>query len=183
MIGNLSRGKTAYLYFISEMDYLRKPQNMSRGEDEAINREAGDDELERCAEVIRRGFMTVRRIWFDEEKSRQRGFLKTGRLLSERAKAYPICARENGDIVGFVQLERSGRGDYFWKSSPTSRNSVQGLREGAHDFARERVRESAGKNRDHHHRGKRAAERLYIKSGYVHTRTKKFEHLPFPGGS
>ena len=153
----------------------------------AMIRKVDECELEKCAEVIRRGFKTVAdEFGLTEEKVPTNGaFIKTERLISERAKGLIQCGLQEGDdIVGFVQLEKASEETYYLEKLaviPEQRHAGYGKE--LMDYARETVRALGGKRIgitiiEENERLKN----WYIKNGYTHTGTKKYEHLPFTVG-
>jgi uncharacterized protein YaiE (UPF0345 family)/ribosomal protein S18 acetylase RimI-like enzyme len=150
-------------------------------------REVKDSELEKCAEVIRRGFRTVaEEFGLTEEKVPTNGaFIKLERLAVERAKGLlQFALLENGDIIGFVQLEKANEETYYLeKLSVVPEHRHAGYGRALMDYAGEMVSALGGKKIgitiiEENERLKS----WYIKNGYTHTGTKKFEHLPFTVG-
>jgi ribosomal protein S18 acetylase RimI-like enzyme len=147
-------------------------------------REVQDDELDRCAEVIRCGFQTVADDFgLTEDKVPTNGaFIKTERLITDKAKGnlmYNLL--EQGRIVGFMQLEKANDTTYYLEKIsvlPECRHSGYGT--ALLDYAKAKIEELGAKKL-----GIAIIEEnlvlkdWYIKNGFTPTGTKKFEHLPF----
>ncbi|SHH94251.1 Acetyltransferase (GNAT) domain-containing protein [Sporobacter termitidis DSM 10068] len=150
-------------------------------------REVHDGELDRCAEVIRRGFQTVADDFgLTEERVPTNGaYIKTERLIADRAKGNLMYALTEDDrIVGFMQLENAGNGTFYLeKISVVPEYRHRGYGTALLDFAREKAKEMGA-----HKLGIAIIEEngilkeWYIKNGCVPTGSKKFEHLPFTVG-
>ena len=152
-----------------------------------VIREVSESELEKCAEVIRRGFKTVADEFGLTEKNvpTNGAFIKTERLIAERAKGllqYAMLAQD--DIIGFVQLERAGEETFYLeKLTVVPGHRQAGCGKLLLDFAADRVRALGGKKIgitiiEENERLKN----WYTRHGYRHTGIKKFEHLPFTVG-
>lgn len=153
----------------------------------AIIREVDDKELDRCAEVIRRGFQTVADDFgLTIEKVPTNGaFIRTERLIADREKGNLLFALlDKETIVGFVQLESAGNSTYYLEKLavlPEYRHRHFGT--DLVDFARTKAKELGAKKL-----GITIIEEnlvlkdWYIKNGFTPTGTKKFDHLPFTVG-
>ncbi len=162
--------------------------SMRQGEDiMAIIREIADSELDRCAEVIRRGFQTVAdEFGLTEEKVPTNGaFIKTQRLISDRAKGNLMYALvENGTIVGFMQLEKASDTTFYLEKIsvlPECRHKGYGTE--LIEFGKNKVNElGAEKIGITIIEENKVLKDWYIKNGFAPTGIKKFEHLPFTVG-
>ena len=150
-------------------------------------REVRADELEQCAAVIRRSFTTVAEDFgLTEEKVPTNGaFIKVERLTAERAKGLLQYALAEQDvIIGFVQLEKAGEETYYLeKLAVVPERRHAGYGKDLMDFAKDKVRTLGGSKIGITiiEENKRLKS-WYLKNGYAHTGTKKFEHLPFTVG-
>lgn len=152
-----------------------------------VIREIYGDELERCVEVIRRGFQTVADDFgLTREKVPTNGaFITTERLLADKAKGNLMYVLLEGDVIaGFMQLENAGNGTFYLEKIsvvPECRHKRYGTE--LLDFAKEKVRElGAEKVGIAIIEENEVLKSWYIKNGFTHTGTKKIEHLPFTVG-
>ncbi len=150
-------------------------------------REVCDDELDICADVIRRGFMTVAKDFeLTIEKVPTNGaFIKTERLIADREKGNRMFALvENDTIVGFMQLEKADEDKfYLQKISVLPECRHRGYGKKLLEFANEKVRELGGHKIDIAIiEENEQLKTWYIQNGFTHTGTKKFDHLPFTAG-
>lgn len=154
-------------------------------------REVKEQELEACVKVIREGFGTVAKEFHltVENCATNGAFMTYERLHGEFEAGKPMYAYwENDQIAGFYEL-----GD-------------QGVRDGVHVVELEKI--TVLPKFRHHTIGRKliadAKEKVkalggdvmtigiieenmvlkewYIKNGFVHNGTRKFEHLPFTVG-
>lgn len=75
-----------------------------------VIRQVRDGELDICADVIRRGFITVAKDFglTIENVPTNGAFIKTERLIADREKGNQMFVQtENDTIVGFMQLEKA----------------------------------------------------------------------------
>ena len=145
------------------------------------------EQLPLYAEVIRQSFATVARD-FNLTKENCPGHTSfiTNERLSDKIKNgyYPFGYFTNGKLVGFASLTDMGNGVY-------EMNNVSILPEYRHfgygqallDFCKEKARELGG------HKitigiieEATTLKNWYAANGFIHTGTKKFEHLPFTVG-
>lgn len=152
-----------------------------------IIREAKDHELDQCAEVIRRGFATVA-IEFGltvENCPTNGAFIKTERLVSDKRrgnKMYVLTVDEG--IIGYMQIEKVVNNNYELQKItvlPDSRH--EGYGKILLDYAKEKVRELHGsKITIGIMEENEVLKQWYIKNGFIHVGTHKFNHLPFTAG-
>lgn len=152
-----------------------------------IIREVSMEELDECASVIRQAFGTVaEEFGLNEKNAPTNGaFLKTERLLAEREKGFiQYGLITDGAIAGYVQLERANDETYYIeKLAVLPKNRHAGYGRKLLDFAADKIRELGGKKIgiaiiEENHRLKQ----WYSDYGFVHTGTRKYEHLPFTVG-
>jgi ribosomal protein S18 acetylase RimI-like enzyme len=150
-------------------------------------REVSADELDTCADVIRRAFGTVAEEFglTAENVPTNGAFLKTERLVAERDKGflqYGLSAA--GSIVGFMQLEKAGDGAYYLeKLAVLPEHRHQGYGRQLLDFAKNKVRVLGGiKIGITIIEENTRLKDWYNAYGFTHTGTKKFDHLPFTVG-
>lgn len=153
----------------------------------AIIREVEDRELDRCAEVIRRGFQTVADDFglTIENVPTNGAFIRTERLVADREKGNQMFALlENETIIGFVQLENAGNSTYYLEKLavlPEYRHRHYGT--DLIDFAKSKVKVwGANKLGITIIEENKVLKDWYIKNGFTPTGTKKFDHLPFTVG-
>lgn len=161
---------------------------MSEGKSSmAVIRDVREGELDTCADVIRRGFMTVAKD-FDltiEKVPTNGAFIRTERLVADREKGnLMFVLLENDTIVGFMQLENAGNSTYYLEKIsvlPEYRHRRYGTE--LLDFAKAKVKElGADKLGIAIIEENMVLKEWYIKNGFTPTGTKKFEHLPFTVG-
>lgn len=150
-------------------------------------REIKEQDLEECAAVIRKGFLTVaNEFGITEENVPTNGaFLKKERLEEERAKGHIMFAMVGEDgIIGYMQLERSTPELYFLQKLvviPEYRHL--GLGKALLDYAKAKVLEwdgnkiSIGIVEEN-----LILKNWYLDYGFETTNIRKFEHLPFTVG-
>ncbi len=150
-------------------------------------REVMEQELEICADVIRRAFGTVaKEFGLTTDNCPSNGaFLQTERLVKDKLKGNQMFVlTEEGKIVGFIQLEKANDKTYYLEKVavlPEARH--QGCGRQLLDFAKYKVRELGGEKIgiaiiEENTRLKN----WYTVNGYIHTGTKSFDHLPFTVG-
>ncbi len=144
-------------------------------------------ELDACAGVIRKAFLTVaEEFGLTPENAPTNGaFLKTERLVADREKGCLQYGLFTGnDLIGYVQLEKADGGVYYVEKLavlPEKRHMGCGRR--LLDFAASKVRALGG--------GKigiaiieenSRLKNWYAAYGFTHTGAKKYDHLPFTVG-
>jgi ribosomal protein S18 acetylase RimI-like enzyme len=146
-----------------------------------------DEELEKCAEVIRQGFMTVALDFgLTKENCPTNGaFIQVERLRLEKEKGhimYGVMDQEK--IIGYMQLEKSTNELYFLQKLvvlPKYRHNGVGKK--LLDFAKEQVASLGGKRISISIIEENTVlKNWYIAYGFAPTGTRKFEHLPFTVG-
>lgn len=150
-------------------------------------REIREQELEECAAVIRKGFLTVaNEFGITEENAPTNGaFLKKERLEEERAKGHIMYAMVGEDrIIGYMQLERSSPELYYLQKLvvlPEYRHL--GLGKALLNYAKDRVIEWEGSKISIGIIEENVIlKNWYLKYGFETTNIRKFEHLPFTVG-
>ena len=150
-------------------------------------REIKEQEMEECAAVIRKGFLTVAsEFGITEENVPTNGaFLKKERLEEERSKGHIMYAVVSEDrIIGYMQLERSTPELYFLQKLvvlPEYRHL--GLGKALLDYAKAKVLEWEGcKISIGIIEENVVLKNWYMEYGFKTTNTRKFEHLPFTVG-
>lgn len=145
------------------------------------------DELDRCAQVIRESFLTVANDFgLTQENCPTNGaFLKTERLIADLEKGSRMYGLyTDGEMIGFMQLEAGREGAVILEKLavlPGSRH--RGLGRMLLDFAREEAREAGGsKLLAAIIEENTVLRQWYLDNGFVHTGTRKFDHLPFTVG-
>jgi GNAT superfamily N-acetyltransferase len=150
-------------------------------------RPLGAEHLPQYADVIRRSFATVAKDfgWTRENCPGHTSFITDERLRSKiKSGYYPFGIGIGGNLFGFASLTDAGDGVY-------EMNDVSILPEWRHfgygerlvDFAKATVRELGGNKitigivEENH-----VLRKCYLSNGFIHTGTKKFEHLPFTVG-
>lgn len=153
----------------------------------AVIREVLSGELDKCADVIRRGFITVAEDFnLTEEKVPTNGaFIRTERLVADREKGNQMFVLlENETIVGFMQLENAGNSTFYLEKIsvlPEYRHRQYGT--ALLNFTKAKVEESgANKLGIAIIEENTVLKEWYIKNGFTPAGTKKFEHLPFTVG-
>lgn len=144
-------------------------------------------ELEQCLEVIRNSFSTVAEEFnLTEQNAATNGaFMKIQRLQNDYDKGGMMYGYEqNGKIVGFAQLVPKNDGIFELEKLavlPAYRHNGYGrqLIEFIADKAKacEARKITIGIIEEN----KRLKD-WYLQNGFVHTGTKKFDHLPFTVG-
>lgn len=146
-----------------------------------------DDQLEECAEVIRTSFLTVAKgFGITQEKVPTNGaYIQKERLIEEKAKGQLMYGLfKNEKIVGYMQLEKNREDLYYLQKLavlPDYRHL--GLGRKLLDYAKEQAlfmggtRISIGIIEEN-----TILKNWYLDYGFIHTGTKKFEHLPFTVG-
>lgn len=153
----------------------------------AMIQPVSDDELDRCAEVIRESFLTVANDFgLTQENCPTNGaFLQTERLVADLEKGnrmYSLYA--DGEMVGFMQLETGRENAMILEKLAV----VPGYRHHGYgrmllDFAKEQARESGGvKLLAAIIEENTVLKEWYLSNGFTHTGTKVFPHLPFTVG-
>lgn len=149
--------------------------------------EALEDELDGCADVIRRSFLTVaEEFGFTEEAVPTNGaFIKTARLIAERQKGIKMFVlTENDKVIGFMQLEKAAEGTYYLEKLsvlPEFRHSGYG--KALLDFAVDKVRALGGiKIGIAIIEENTKLKNWYSAYGFMHVGIKNFDNLPFTAG-
>lgn len=150
-------------------------------------KEATPEELEQCACVIHQGFKTVAQQFglTAENCPTNAAFVQIERLEFEHKRGDFMYALYDEDrMCGFIQLENKGEGRFELHKiavSPEFRHKgygrelllfakQQAIRQGAKLLTIGIIEENT------------VLKNWYLKNGFVHTGTKKFEHLPFTVG-
>ncbi len=156
-------------------------------EADIIIRKMEDQELDTCADVIRRGFLTVAEAFnLTEEKVPTNGaYIKTDRLIADKQKGNSMHVLESdGTVVGFMQLEKANDATYYLEKItvlPEFRH--RGFGSALLDYAVAQVKAMGGEKI-----GIAIIEEneqlknWYLEYGFKPTGTRKFEHLPFTVG-
>lgn len=155
--------------------------------DKSFIREARVDELDICADVIRRGFGTVAEDFglTVENVPTFGAFMTTERLETDKENGKILFAlTENDEIVGFMQIEKADEDKYYLQKIaviPERRHCGYGKE--LLKFANDKVKALGGKKIEiaiieENERLKK----WYIQNGFAHTGTKKYDHLPFTAG-
>jgi ribosomal protein S18 acetylase RimI-like enzyme len=146
-----------------------------------------EENLAECAEVIRRGFLTVAKDFgLTKENSPTNGaFIQKERLAEERGKGHIMYGMtDQSKIIGYMQLERNTQELYYLQKLvilPEYRHKGLGTR--LLDYAREQVGEMGGKRISIGIIEENAVlKNWYLAYGFKPTGTRKFEHLPFTVG-
>lgn len=152
-----------------------------------VIREVRDGELDICADVIRRGFGTVAKDFglTIENVPTNGAFIKTERLAADREKGNQMFVlTENETIVGFMQLERADDEKYYLqKISVLPECRHRGYGKELLRTANEKVRAVGGRKIEIAIiEENEQLKKWYIKNGFTHTGTRKFDHLPFTVG-
>jgi ribosomal protein S18 acetylase RimI-like enzyme len=152
-----------------------------------IIREVNDHELERCADVIRRGFGTVaEEFGLTVENCPTNGaFIKTERLVIDKSKGkrmYVLIADD--EIIGYMQIEEVVNNNYeVQKITVLPEFRHCGYGKIMLDYAKEKIKELKGtKITLGIIEENELLKRWYLKNGFVHVGTHKFNHLPFTTG-
>ena len=145
------------------------------------------EDVSEYAEVIRQSFSTVARsLGFTHDNCPIHTSFITDTQLKDRYKEgyYPYgCFIEN-KIIGFVSLTDTGNNEYALDHLailPEYRHSGYG--KSLLDFCKSRVREIGGNKIAFAIIEENCVLKdWYAANGFIHTGTKKFEHLPFTVG-
>jgi ribosomal protein S18 acetylase RimI-like enzyme len=150
-------------------------------------REVTEEELEACADVIRRAFGTVAtEFGLTAENAPTNGaFIKAERLVTERSKGHHQYGLfKNGVIIGYMQLEKADESRYYIeKLSIVPEERHLGYGRTLLDHAKAQARELGGRKIEIAiiEENTRLKD-WYAAYGFNHTETKKFSHLPFSVG-
>lgn len=147
----------------------------------------GQDQLEACADVIRRSFMTVaEEFGITKENTPTNGaFIQKERLMEEQAKGqFLYGAFRDTELVGYMQLEKNSEELYFLqKVAVLPEYRHQGLGKKLLDFAKQQVCQKGGNKMSIGIVEENTIlKNWYLEYGFIHTGTRKFEHLPFTVG-
>lgn len=152
-----------------------------------IIREVNDHELDRCADVIRQGFGTVAKDFglTIENCPTNGAFIKTERLVNDKSKGnnmFVLIADE--EIVGYMQIEKVVNNNYeLQKITVLPEFRHCGYGKILLDCAKDKVRELKGsKITIGIIEENEILKQWYIKHGFIHVGTHKFNHLPFTAG-
>ncbi len=144
-------------------------------------------ELDRCAEVIREGFLTVaREFGLTEQNCPSNGaFMQTERLQRDFVGGnlmYGYCAEEA--IVGFAEMSKKPEGLFtIEKLSVLPKHRHNGYGRTLIDFCRQTAKASNGVKLSIGIIEENARLKAWYQTlGFVSTGTRKFEHLPFTVG-
>jgi ribosomal protein S18 acetylase RimI-like enzyme len=150
-------------------------------------KEVIEQDLEECAEVIRKGFSTIAKDFgLTIENCPSNGaFIQKERLLAEKDKGHymygMICEDQ---MIGYMQLEKSNEDMYFLQKLvvlPQYRHL--GLGKKLLDYAKERVQEFGGSSLSISIIEENTVlKNWYLAYGFHTTGIRKFEHLPFTVG-
>lgn len=150
-------------------------------------KEISDGDLEECAEVLRQGFSTVAKDFgLTMDNCPTNGaFIKTERLIADKDKGnYMFGLYSNHKLAGFMQLEQKSDGLFFLEKLailPDYRHNGYGKI--LLDFAKVKVREMKGTTISISIIEENTVlKNWYSSYGFIHTGTRKFEHLPFTVG-
>ncbi len=143
--------------------------------------------LSRYAEVIRRGFATVAKDFgFTRENCPNHTAFITDEQLAGRIKDgyYPFGFFVGDTLFGFVSLTDAGGGAYEMSNLsvlPEWRHYGYGKR--LVEYCKEKIiKMGGGKIKIGIVEENTVLKRWYAANGFIHTGTKKFEHLPFTVG-
>jgi len=146
-----------------------------------------DEHLPQYADVIRRSFATVAKDfgWTRDNAPGHVSFRTDEQLANKATDGYfPFGLFVGENIIGFVSLTNMGNGAY-------ELNKLSVLPEWRHcscgkrllDFCKKKVKDFGGsKITLDIIEENTVLKNWYATNGFVHTRTKKFEHLPFTTG-
>ena len=164
--------------------------NVTRREVAIMNyeiKEILEQDLEKCAEVIREGFSTVAKDFrLTMENCPTNGaFIKKERLEAEREKGQLMFGMMDGSqIIGFMQLEKNNDELYFLQKLvvlPQFRHL--GLGKKQLDYIKDKVEQLGGKRVSISIIEENTVlKNWYLAYGFQVTGTRKFEHLPFTVG-
>lgn len=145
------------------------------------------EQLERCAEVIRESFLTVAKDFglTTENCPTNGAFLQADRLIADLQKGNRMYGLYRGsDMIGFMQLEQGKEDAVILEKLavlPACRH--QGCGKLLLDYAMDEARCMGGnKLLAAIVEENTVLKQWYLENGFVHTGTKKFEHLPFTVG-
>lgn len=155
--------------------------------DKYLIREVHNEELDICADVIRRGFQTVAKDFGLTAKNvpTNGAFIKTERLAADKEKGNQMFVlTENDIIVGFMQLEKADEDKYYLqKISVIPECRHRGYGKELLQFANEKVRALGGKKIEIAIIEENEQLKMwYVQNGFTHTGIKIFDHLPFTVG-
>jgi ribosomal protein S18 acetylase RimI-like enzyme len=146
-----------------------------------------DEDLEECAEVIRKSFMTVAADFgLTKENSPTNGaFIQKERLAEEKGKGHILYGvMDENKIIGYMQLEKNSEELFYLQKMavlPEYRHREIGTK--LLDYAKEQVQKLGGKRISIGIIEENTVlKNWYLAYGFVPTGTKKFEHLPFTVG-
>ncbi len=146
-----------------------------------------DDDLDKCVQVIHSAFGTVAKEFglTETNSPTNAAFMKSERLTYDRDKGNLMYVlKEQGNIAGFMQLEKKEENRYELKNicvAPEYRH--RGFGEALLDFAKGKVKELGGnKISIGIIEENTVLKQWYLNNGFIHTGTKKFDHLPFTVG-
>lgn len=154
---------------------------------ETLIREVRENELDLCADVIRRGFITVAKdfgLTIDNVPTNG-AFINTERLIADKDKGNQMFVlTEDDTIVGFMQLEKADEEKYYLQKIsviPDCRH--QGFGKQLLIFANDKVKALGGRKIEIAIIEENTQlKNWYIQNGFTHTGTRKFDHLPFTVG-
>lgn len=152
-----------------------------------IIRSVSMDELERCAQVIREAFGTVAKDFglTPQNCPTNGAFIQPERLIADLQKGnlmYGLFAA--GEMAGFMQLETGREGAVILEKLavlPELRHNGYG--KALLEYAKKKVGElGASRLLAAIIEENAVLKQWYLSSGFIHTGTKVFEHLPFTVG-
>jgi uncharacterized repeat protein (TIGR04076 family) len=143
------------------------------------------DDIPVYGEVIRKSFATIAKDfgWTRENAPGHISFITNERLADEYVNGYyPFGYECNGELFGFVALKDLGDG-VFWLEKLCTLWRHCGYGKKLLDFCKAKVLELGGNTikLDSIEENK-VLKDWYIANGFIHTGTKKYEHLPFTVG-
>ena len=146
-----------------------------------------EEELEACANAVRSSFITVAKDFglTKENCPTNAAFIEPARLRQDLEKGnlmFRLAAGE--ETAGFMQLENGGDGCCFLKNvAVIPKYRHMGYGKALLDFAKEKAKElgvdviKIGIIEEN-----TVLKQWYMRNGFLHIGTKKFEHLPFTVG-
>ena len=152
-----------------------------------VIREVKRHELNECLEVIHKSFRTVAdKFGITEENCpKHTTFLPLSALESNMDNGWRMCGLFAGEkIIGYVALSDEGDGVYeLHNISVLPEYRCRGFGSMLIEYAKKAVKASGGSMlRLSYIEENAAVKAWYISNGFVHTGTKKFDHLPFTSG-
>lgn len=145
------------------------------------------DQLECCGKVIRESFLTVAKDFglTPENCPTNGAFIQTERLIADLEKGNRMYGLyREGEMIGFMQLETGRENAIILEKLavlPACRHL--GCGKALLAFAMETARSLGGsKLLAAIIEENTVLKEWYLRNGFVHTGTKKFEHLPFTVG-